>query len=87
MANPNYGSSAFGAQQPPTHPEPTMGSSGFSPRPEVASRGAWVLALVARERRFALVAWPSSWGRSDFFIELHARFVRLLLELDVVLNS
>lgn len=87
VANPNYGSSAFGAQQPPTHPEPTMGSSGF-----LAAAGSGISRRMGtgfggsgasvRARGLAELV-----GQSDFFIELHARFVRLLLELDVVLNS
>lgn len=85
MAGPNYGASAFNPA-PATHYEKPGGSSFLSAASSGWSRrmgggyGGPGTSLRAR-------GLPELVGLPDFFIELHSRFVRLLLELGVMLNS
>jgi hypothetical protein len=84
-ANPSYG--GFGTQsEPVSQPQSTGGSSfltggmgGMSRRMGGGFGGSGVLL---KQRGLAELV-----GLPDFFIELHSRFVRLLLELGVVLGS
>lgn len=84
VANPNYGS-AFSTPQPQASLGSSGGSSfltaggGLSRRMGTGFGGAGN-ALKAR-------GLPELVGQPDFFIELHSRFVRLLLELGVKFNS
>jgi len=85
MANPAQGASAFNPSLAAQFENPggssflSAASSGWSRRMGGGYGGPGT-SLRAR-------GLPELVGLPDFFIELHARFVRLLLELGVMLNS
>ncbi len=80
VAGPGYGS--FGSQ---AETGPAAGSSFLSGGMSLSRRmggGFGGSGLTVRQRGL-----PELVGMPDFFIQLHTRFVRLLLELGVVLSS
>ncbi|TPX18205.1 uncharacterized protein E0L32_002714 [Thyridium curvatum] len=89
VANPNYGPSPF-SPVPPQTPQGSSNNSGGSSFLAAAGGGLsrrmgtgfGVSGNPLKARGLAEIV-----GMPDFFIELHSRFVRLLLELGVVLNS